>query len=176
MFLPLELLRAQWLDRIREIRDFFGDLSGIGTWLDPELISALVFVFGSCLLGTFVFLAGLRQTLGRCRVRVVQILRVVGYAALGASTVTPIVLITSFCLQTVLNPPGNPFAWWREVFLLIPLWVPTLVLGAYISTGLGDYLRLPRPHAIGFVAAFTAILASMIGWNCVVMPVIDVLL
>jgi len=140
-----------FLQGIRDPRD----------WLDPETGGALLWFAGVQVAGTWVFLAALRQTLGRCRVRAVQLLRVVAYATIGTSLLMLPTVLVLFWVVGEAFPWGRWYGTLGLLALLLPLFVPCLMFGYFVTVGLRDYVKLPRPWALGLTASFTASLAAL---------------
>jgi hypothetical protein len=111
------------------------------------------------LLGILGLISSLRQTLGRCRVRPVQTLRVVAYAA------TPICLlwialfivfilpgVLGLHIAGVLNRVLDPLV--SLCFLTLLGAVPMV----YVGVGLRHYLRLTHARAVAVVSVVVAFL------------------
>ncbi len=108
------------------------------------------------LLAALALLCGLRQTLGRCRVRPVQILRVFAYA----STPMSICLGTLFPVVVVLTDTAGRFTSSAVGIcagigsLILLLACPTVFLVA----GLKHYLQLPRATLLAATSVFVGAL------------------
>ncbi len=127
--------------------------------LQVALFLSVAFVAGSGLL------CALRQTLGRCRIRSVQILRVTAYTA-------PVLFCwfaVAFLATTMLSLSAGGLMVDLPLFLQV---VIGLLLGCapmlacyifFVVPALRLYLRLPQPHCItltcGFVGFLTALTA-----------------
>jgi hypothetical protein len=108
------------------------------------------------MLGMLGLICMLQQTLGRCRVRIVQVLRVMAYSVGPLCVlVAAAALIGSFldAVGLMYAIPG------LEVLLSIvfPIMLSIGIPGLFLAYGLGRYLRLPRAWLIGPVAA-------LVGW------------
>lgn len=119
----------------------------------------------ACATATFVavlaVVCGMRQTLGRCRVRTVQVLRVIAYAA------TPVCVVWSFAIPAVLivgdvvlpDPPTNDLEFLLGPLIAISMFA--LPLAAFLTVGLRAYLKLPRAAAIAVVSGYVGALVAM---------------
>jgi hypothetical protein len=108
--------------------------------------------------GVWGLLATMRQTLGRCRVRGVQLLRVVAYS------LTP---VSAFWMAAALAMAWTPPSPRRlGMVRLIPHDAAAAgagvllaaVLAGYLGVGLRDYLKLPRPWLVALTTAAVAVL------------------
>jgi len=105
------------------------------------------------ILGALGLICLLRQTLGRCRVRTVQILRVVAYSSTPFFVVWAAVLLT--CLTVAIGATHRGGMNWMLWFLqILALAVFVVLQGIYTGAGLKHYLHLPRSYFIGITAAF----------------------
>ncbi|NLE58226.1 MAG: hypothetical protein GX616_07695 [Planctomycetes bacterium] len=101
-------------------------------------------------------LCGLRQTIGRCRLRTVQLLRVVAYAStpaficLGACFVV-VVVVTNTIGQLTSSSVGTCIGFAGMVLLLA---CPAL----FIFAGLKRYLQLPRAALLAAAAVLVSVL------------------
>lgn len=125
-----------------------GGLSSIAFQERGASFPAMMFL---TIFGALLLICTLRQTLGRCKVRLVQILRVVAYVS------TPFVLLMALMMLavTVAQILSGVQDW---LVVTLALFVPTCfvgLLGFYIGAGLKHYLRLPHAYATGVIAAFT---------------------
>lgn len=117
----------------------------------------------SVLLTAFATLCSLRQTLGRCRVRTIQVLRVMAYSAAPFWIMLAILFLF---LPTFLSM-GNS-KWISELpdwliltlIIVLPTTIPS-ICSVPIVAGLKHYLHLPRPTALGMTALFIGFLFSM---------------
>lgn len=107
------------------------------------------------LLATLTFLCALRQTLGRCRVRSVQVLRVVAYAGVPTGLLSGVYWVLLTCLPVALGSIPSPPA---AVEVAAGNVVPLLMFGAFVSIGLKHYLHLPRAWLVGLTAVGVACL------------------
>lgn len=130
-----------------------------GNWEPHVFLPALLFV---SLLVALATVCSLRQTLGRCRVRTVQVIRVFGYAAAPMFTALAI-LVIALVLATVALPLDDiplalqlPFA--LGVYALFPL-----TMACFLMAGLKHYLRLPHPRALAVTATVVGFLFSVTG-------------
>ena len=103
-------------------------------------------------------LASLRQTLGRCRVRPVQVLRVAAYATVPAVAVTAVAVFLCGVGAACLLAYGMPLGVALGNVLAFGLCVT--IPGAYLGTGLRRYLQLPRPWLLGLTASAVAMLLT----------------
>jgi len=122
---------------------------------------ALVALF---LLASLGLLCSLRQTLARCRVRSVQILRVVAYAA------APVLLLWGLYVNLVVL--SDVLLWWMaylaeindalEAAVGIGVGtVPIAMFAWFLAAGLRYYLRLPRARLVALVCMFVAALFTV---------------
>lgn len=134
-------------------------------------------------LGAFLGLAGaglvlavMQQTLGRCRVRGIQLVRVIAYVA------PPVVAISvAVILVFVLSLPRGifvgriPLVPNESYFVQAPIWQwcilgggVLLILGSYaylLASALRGYLKLPRA---GFVAVISSFVAGLFAYTLLV--------
>lgn len=111
--------------------------------------------------GTFGFLCTLRQTLGRCRVRTVQLLRVVTYGAAAFCLLWPVLIHLMTVASVILDAAMDLPDWWELVSGLVLMASFPVVQGLYVGAGLKHYLRLPRPYILAFTAVFVGDLLGM---------------
>ncbi|GMU35355.1 MAG: hypothetical protein AMXMBFR20_32270 [Planctomycetia bacterium] len=109
-------------------------------------------------LASLGLISSLQQTLGRCRVRPVQVLRVVAYAASPVCVLLPIIYLFLSC---GVNLAGD------NDYVALPLALVgnasiIFIPGYYLSAGLKYYLHLPRPRSLGYVAALVSALTLFI--------------
>jgi hypothetical protein len=130
-------------------------------WMQRIDISALPIQLAVLLLyqlATLLLLCSLRQTLGRCRVRTVQVLRVAAYAlppaGLLSGAVQPWLIVAS--------------AFIHESIGLFSLLSGPLFIGGYLAIGLGRYLKLPRSWLLGPVAVIVGMLFTGVAARAVV--------
>jgi hypothetical protein len=110
-------------------------------------------LFGA--LGTLLLL---RDTLGRCRVRNVQVFRVVAYSALLGAVIFFVTLVVVYLLlscASLILPDPPPILLPLVAFLAI-----ATPFGLLLARALKRYLRLPRPYLLGVTAAFIGILTA----------------
>jgi hypothetical protein len=144
----------QWLHRVQRIMsrlpDEFGDLDVVPWTLGFLLVS---------LLAALAMLCGLRQTLGRCRVRAVQILRVVAYASTPMfMCLGPTFAVVLALAECVNRSPSSSLALCLGIGgLILLLACPTLFLFA----GLRRYLHLPRAALLAATAVFVGALFAV---------------
>ncbi len=106
------------------------------------------------ILTVLLVLSGLRQTRGGHHVRAVQVLRVVAYAANPVAIVAALMLVASTLISGIVAPGSI-------VNAALSYGVPLLLVaipGTYLSIALRDYLQLPRPFALAYVAAIVGFL------------------
>lgn len=103
----------------------------------------------------------LGETLGKCRVRRVQVLRVFAYAALPAAIVQPLIMLgVVIGMQLWSDTARLPPPVWAILLMLVAVLAAFVsAFGAYLALGFKHYLRIPRPWPVGMTAAFTGILA-----------------
>jgi hypothetical protein len=115
----------------------------------------LIAMLALAILGTLGLICILRQTLGRYRVRTLQILRVVGYSSTPFFVVWAVLLL--ICTTqglAVMYLAGPPWNWVLSFSQILMLVIFVVLQGFYIGAGLKHYLRLPRSYFIGMMAAF----------------------
>ena len=125
----------------------------------PRLFARIPGMAGFVLMAALAVVCSLRQTLGRCRVRTVQLLRVLAYSAVPVCTVWALTLVAFVFVESLLSRLTLAGSVAPYYVPLLILGVPALPLGLYVGFGLRDYLRLPRPVSIGIVSAVIAVLA-----------------
>jgi hypothetical protein len=114
---------------------------------------ALAFFILCALLLALLMLCGLRQTLGRCRVRSIQLLRVFAYASTPLSMWLAVLSAVFVCTtQTLDRGPGTgtrtlDFSVGGIALILV---CPVL----FLTAGLKRYLQLPRPLLLAGTAVF----------------------
>lgn len=113
------------------------------------------------LLGALLLVVLLGDTLGKCRVRRVQVLRVFAYAALPAAVLQPLIMLgVAVGMQLWSDTARLPPPLWAVLLMLLAvLTVFVSAFGAYLALGFKHYLRIPRPWPVGLTAAFVGILA-----------------
>jgi len=110
-------------------------------------------------------LCSFRQTLGRCQVRAVQVLRVVAYAATPVCTLWATINLFHFAIgfaffsRWVCLPDGQPV--WFAVFTVLGTVALPALLAILLCAGLKRYLRLPRAILLGLAASLIAFLAPI---------------
>ena len=107
-------------------------------------------------LAALTLLCSLRQTLGRCRVRTIQVLRVVGYSATPVCAVWAVVSLSLITIQALYAGSTSP-PFRVALGVAYPV-VAAGVLAAYLVVGLKRYLHLPRATLLGITAAGVAFL------------------
>ena len=134
-------------------------LIGGGTYIASILAIAAGLLFAS-----FCVLAGLRKTLGRCRVRTPQVFRVMAYAATPICLMIPLMVLAVVALSIIFwSVPILP-----SIFEFLGYTSLVVIPGYYFSAGLKHYLHLPRPRILGFTAAFVAALTVLTGGTFIV--------
>ena len=117
------------------------------------------------LVAALALLSSLRQTLGRCRVRTKQLLRVTAYISTPVAVAAASFFLLCVVLGELLQPDNASTA--AIVLVVTTLAAPILTLGVFLASGLRCYLRLPRALLLGFTAAGVAVLftltASVVG-------------
>lgn len=116
----------------------------------PQVIFAFFW-----LAGTTILLASLRQTLGRCRVRSVQVLRVIAYTAPPASVLLALLAVILVGADRWFT--GNSALVWFQ-FAVLAIGVPLGIVAAYLWIGLARYLRLPHAFALAVVSSAVGLL------------------
>jgi len=106
------------------------------------------------LLAGLGLIISLQQTLGRCRVRTAQVLRVVAHAAAPVCVLLAMIYLVVACAVFLAGDNDavvGPFVFVAYASIVI-------VPGHYLSAGLKHYLHLPRPRIVGYVAAVVSTL------------------
>ncbi len=112
---------------------------------------------------TTTLLCSLRQTLGRCRVRTVQMLRVAAYSVGPICVVWGLMILLFVILLGLMPWIGNGMA--AQLTLLV---AAVLIPGIMLAAGIKRYLRLPRAWLVGPVAIAVALLFSLTVSNIMV--------
>lgn len=130
---------------------------------DGDTAFRLMSMLSLAWLGTLGLLCTLRQTLGRCRVRTLQLLRVTSYGVLGFSFAWASFILGGVVLVVFLGHQGywDRRGWWQMLPGLTLMASFPLLLGIYVGAGLKHTLRLPRPYILSFTAALVGGLFSL---------------
>ncbi|NLE58225.1 MAG: hypothetical protein GX616_07690 [Planctomycetes bacterium] len=132
-------------------------LSGVRFELSDldEVVWTLGFLLTG-LLAALAMLCGLRQTIGQCRLRTVQLLRVVAYASAPAF----ICLGVCFVLVTVLidTVPRSAPSSLQVCVRIGAMTVFTMCPAFFLFAGLRRYLHLPHAALAAFAAALVGLL------------------
>ena len=107
--------------------------------------------------GLLATLCGLRQTLARCRVRSVQMLRVVALTCASATTLLGVLIGLDLTLRGFQIPVMRAIPEETAVGAVLLYTIVTL------RSGLAHYLRIPRATAVAIVATFVAGLFAFTG-------------
>lgn len=114
-----------------------------------------------CAIGFLMLFGG---SLGGCRVRRGQILRIFAYTLLPAAVLQPVLLIGYIVLMNLggasFIPPG---AYGELISMLTLLAVSSCIVALSLSLGLKHYLGVPRPWLVGCTTMLVAALAVMTG-------------
>lgn len=151
----------EWLERTRLIvSDPVFELGDLGA-----VLWTLCFLLVS-LLAAMAMLCGLRQTLGRCRVRTVQILRVFAYASTPLFVwLGPMFVVAAALPDTVARSSASSLALCVGIgSLILLLACPTL----FIFAGLRRYLRLPRAAVLAGTAVLVGALFAATAFMAVI--------
>ncbi|OWY72135.1 hypothetical protein B7486_04200 [cyanobacterium TDX16] len=97
-----------------------------------------------------LLLCALRQTLGRCKVRSVQIARVVAYSSVPIAIWGAVIAVASSFVEHLSIPLGAAGETTGGCGILITLILMTTV---FLRAGLKHYLRLPRPGLLAGAAS-----------------------
>jgi len=144
-----------WVD---EIQEAFEGISIRNVSSDPSI---LIFDWGYCcmVLGSLALVLVLRQTLGRCRVRSAQVLRVVAYSTAPGV----IAVLGSFVAVILVVECLQRFNLWMDAPIFVPILLMLLAAipyGLVLARALRLYLHLPRSLALGVTASFVGVLSS----------------
>ncbi|HUU85612.1 MAG TPA: hypothetical protein VM243_19100 [Phycisphaerae bacterium] len=142
--------------------------SGAGYLTFPGLLLLLI-------LSALALLCSLRQTLSRCRVRTVQVLRVVAYSATPVCAAWAVVYLLLIGVEVSLLSWGMP-AWAGAACGWVMLAATPAILAIYLYAGIKRYLLLPRALLLALTAAGVSFLlvntlivfvqvTSTIGWG-----------
>lgn len=105
-------------------------------------------------LAATMLLCALRQTLGKCKVRSVQIIRVVAYSSLPIAIWAGAISIVNVVVEQFLDGLGAAHQIVSGCSMLLSLFaLPTIFLRA----GLKHYLRLPRPGLLAGAASLVGL-------------------
>ncbi len=124
-----------------------------GWWIWVPILASVLIMWTA----TIAVLCGLRQTLAKCRVRPVQMLRVAAYSAMPVSICCAIALLVNLWLFGQLQYDHT-----LRQGLFMQLSGPLILLAItsfYLHRGLKHYLRLPRAGRVAIVAAIIGMLA-----------------
>jgi len=150
-------MRSYRLDRLS--RDLYGIFEAPFSDPNPELFQIYAVIFGGPL-AALVLLCSLRQTLVRCKVRSVQILRVVAYAVTPFYILWLVMFLMFYIFIDVCDNiyPNMPVI--VDAVIVICFYFASLpgLLGMYLTAGLKRYLQLPRAWLLGLSAAFVGYL------------------
>ena len=117
-------------------------------------------------LAATLLLCSLHQTLGRCRVRAVQVFRVAAYAATPTCAGWAVILLGHVVLQAVCRGTGvSATEVLPTLFVLMGL---PLIYGVFLAAGLKQYLRPPRSWLLGLTAAFVGLLFAVTAYMTVI--------
>ena len=127
----------------------------------PGYLALLLLAVLFILLAATVLLCSLRQTLGRCRVRTLQVFRVAAYAATPACLVgVGLAILVAVLNVLATGPPMTRVA----AALGHSVWLgPPAILTVYFGVGLRRYLHLPRAWLLGLTAGIVGELFAMVG-------------
>lgn len=143
LVLAIEKLAPYWLARLREVLQFA--VSG-----DPAMWFLITLIVGVPLvpfLITWLFILMLRETLGKCRIRNEQVLRVAAYCAPIMSVLCVLGtagILSAPALITQFLSVGHII-----LFVAIVVFVPALIFGQIITHALRRYLLLDHASRIG---------------------------
>lgn len=104
-------------------------------------------------------LCSLHQTLGRCRVRRLQIFRVVAYMATPVSILWGLsIVVVAFLalLSFVFSASALQVAWACLGWIM-----PPVILAGFLRAGLKHYLQFPRSSFVAITAAGVAFLFAV---------------
>ena len=125
----------------------------------PAIDSRLVF---QCVLMFFgvatTLLCCLRQTLGRCKVRAIQVLRVTAYSCIPISFWTALSIVFLTFLWSLCQWYPDLLKTGSVVLMLMGL---AGISTAYLRAGLDRYLQLPRPGLLASAALVVAWLSVL---------------
>ena len=127
--------------------------SPLKSTLDYVLVPVIMSLI---LLATLVMLCSLRQTLGRCRVRSAQILRLTAYVATPVLILWSIWVIAVACLATLL--PIDETNALVVLTILVCYTTPPAIFALFLGVGLKRYLQLPRAWLLAIVTVIVAFL------------------
>lgn len=120
-------------------------------------LALVVLILISTLGTSLLLLVNLRQTLGRCRVRPLQVIRVASYAFLPASVLAPlgVLLLGIVPSMLVYNRDIAPIF---QLFGILLIW---FIFSHNLYMGLKYYLKLPRPRLLAFTSVFVGMLFTL---------------
>ncbi|MCC6357524.1 MAG: hypothetical protein IT450_02165 [Phycisphaerales bacterium] len=142
-------------------------LQMIGRWPVTDLgvgyltfVSTIVFTV-LCAIGFLMLFGG---SLGGCRVRRGQILRIFAYTLLPAAVIQPVILMGYIVLMNLGGGWFIPRGEYRELISMLTLLVvSSCVVALSLSLGLKHYLGIPRPWLVGCTTILVAALAVVTG-------------
>ncbi len=149
---------------VSELCDGAFKLARLPMEVGPYYALLLGFIVVSLLAAT-ALLCTLRQTLGRCRVRTVQVFRVVAYAATPVCMVWALLAVLSTLAGTVLL--RSAMLWVELALVLGTLALGVAALGSHLAMGLKHYLELPRAWLLGLTAAVVGLLSALTAYLAV---------
>ena len=139
-----QLRQSSWYDRLI----WFLEEIAYPSRSIEELVVMPLWVL--CLvIGTFLMLASLRQTLGACRIRAAQLFRVWVYSATAYLVLSTLLFFTVFCVFQRF--PSFYLSTAEFIKLALISVVIMAILPWYLGIGLRDYLQMPRPFLHSFV-------------------------
>jgi hypothetical protein len=112
--------------------------------------------FAACIGFILCIMTGIRETLGRCRLRPVHMLRIVAYSA------APIAFLLALYIHAFLIgvmfvtnlPIPNPLGDILSIICFVGmLAVPVFIIRAYLVRGLRGYLKLPGANRVALITA-----------------------
>lgn len=116
-------------------------------------------VVAMVLLATLALLSSLRQTLGRCKVKSIHVLRVVAYTSTPVLILWSLWVILAACLWALLSPYLDKMGELGLLaFVLACYLMPPAILAAFLGVGLKRYLHLPRAWLVGVVTTIATLL------------------
>ncbi|UCD29963.1 MAG: hypothetical protein JSV03_05670, partial [Planctomycetota bacterium] len=141
-----------------DLTHHFKDMATISFTSFPDYFTLPVICYFGPIMVSLGFLCSLRQTLGRCRIRTVQILRVVAYTSTPFSIFGAALLLALTTSEVFIHDRISLMA---EIILgICYLGSLPFCLAIYLSAGLKCYLQLPRAWFVGIIIAFVGYLFS----------------
>lgn len=155
---PLSFYTPSSPSRLEGLASIFRDIAET-PFTDPTACLFAAIAVWLVLLAALALLCSLRQTLGRCRVRSIQILRVISYVSTPVLALTALWILASASALALLPLQIGLAA---EITLIAALHaMPLVAFIVFLGFGLKRYLRLPRAWLLAIVTTLAASLFAL---------------